>query len=273
MKTYLSPAAQRAVQSVIENINSGKEFQVKQIALIPNDGHPARHWSFMNRFLATVLTGSPMCMGYRQWEKFGYHVKKGAKGGFILVPLLKKIAEDEESGEPIKQLVGFKSVIVFPPSAVEPIQGVEQVDFEYHPQQMPPLAEIADWLNIKIIWEKGEAYGSTDGKSYIKLATENPGVFFHELAHVVDGKINKKLKGGQHVDQEIVAEWSAAALTQLYAPQVEYMGETIQYIKYYGGDMTEKLLFELLSRVQGVVSYIENLKNTIEQEQLETSHS
>ena len=53
--------------------------------------------------------------GYRAWQSMGRQVRKGEKGIYILAPISRKVAEDEDSeaGEAVRALVGFKTTTVF----------------------------------------------------------------------------------------------------------------------------------------------------------------
>lgn len=51
--------------------------------------------------------------GYRAWQSMGRQVRKGEKGIYILAPISRKVAEDEETGEAVRALVGFKTTTVF----------------------------------------------------------------------------------------------------------------------------------------------------------------
>ncbi|MGL4980764.1 MAG: ArdC family protein [Fusobacteriaceae bacterium] len=58
--------------------------------------------------------------GFHKWQELGYRIKKGEKGIFILVPLIRKSKEDQE-----KSLIyGFKKVTVFDISQTEATENV-----------------------------------------------------------------------------------------------------------------------------------------------------
>ncbi len=66
----------------------------------------------------------------------------------------------------------------------------------------------------------------------IILATHEAQVFFHELAHAAHDRIAGKLKGGQVPSQEIIAELTAATLSNLYCPEAN-LGFSYKYVKAY----------------------------------------
>jgi hypothetical protein len=53
-----------------------------------------------------------MVAGYRKWQEHGRQVKKGEKAIKVLAPVLRKV-EDEENGEVVKKVVGFRDANVF----------------------------------------------------------------------------------------------------------------------------------------------------------------
>ncbi len=74
------------LQNIIELFKSGKVPEAIAIATFPSFDIPANHWSLMNRLLL-YCSGARDARGYRQWEKIGRHVKKGAKAIYILAPM------------------------------------------------------------------------------------------------------------------------------------------------------------------------------------------
>jgi hypothetical protein len=53
-----------------------------------------------------------MVAGYRKWQEHGRQVKKGEKAIKILAPVIRRV-EDEETGEMVKKVVGFRDANVF----------------------------------------------------------------------------------------------------------------------------------------------------------------
>ena len=96
------------------------------------------------------------------------------------------------------------------------------------------------------------ARGSTDPNlQRIELNTEDERTWFHEMAHAVDNKIND-LEGGQHADQEIIAESVAATLCQLYGME-GYLQHSADYIKHYGNGDPYEAIMKYLDRVKEVL--------------------
>jgi antirestriction protein ArdC len=71
-----------------------------------------------------------MVAGYKRWKALGRQVRKGEKAIKILAPILRRV-EDEETGEWVKKVAGFKDCNVF---------AAEQTDSENgEPLPSPPL--------------------------------------------------------------------------------------------------------------------------------------
>lgn len=214
---------------------------------------PSSSWSLGNRILMMFGETSD-ARGFRQWQKAGRYVKKGAKAMYILVPMHKKIT-DKETDEERTVIVGFRGAPVF---RYEDTEGAALK--EYKPRALPPLYGLAKKNNVDIQWKSsghGE-YGSMsiDGKR-MTLSTESPDTFLHELMHLYDGKQNK-LVGGQDPVQETVAQLGACVLAKLYGYDVE--DYTWNYISAYADSKNPQeigaMCFKTLGRVQKVIDAI-----------------
>ena len=169
-----------------------------------------------------AFAGTDDARGYRQWQKAGRHVRKGAKARHILAPMT--IRREGKDGEERTITIGFRAVPVF---RVQDTEG--EPPPEYEPVTIPPLAGLADieYRNSR----RGEegSYSPRTGK--ITLSTEDPAAYFHELVHKYDAK-SHDMKDGQDPEQEIVAELGACVLARLYG--VERSAEShMAYIAGY----------------------------------------
>jgi len=238
----LTPKAQAALDTVVAKFRSGDLSPVVQIARIhrdPADDCPMAHWSFGNIILAYVQTGSLDCRGYNQWTQVGRHVTKGAAAAFILAPQTVHKKQDgkpmlDDDGQPVT-FTYYKPIPVHPDTNTE---GDPLPKFDYTPDELPPLADLAAKMGIDVQWTPlppdrlGSA--SADGKS-IKVGTHDVKTWFHELAHAIHAHIEGGLKGGQRVDQETVAEFTATVLMWMYG-YGDRTGNAWQYISHYSKD-------------------------------------
>ena len=224
-----------------------------------NSSAPSANWSIGN-IITMLLAGTEDARGFKQWEKAGRKVKKGAKALYILGPCThSKTVQDKETGEEKKEfyISGFRQIPVF---AVENTEGPALPQSELNPPEPPPLFEVAERYGIKVKYASfnGRALGScaVDG-SRITLSAHDADVWFHELAHAVDAKLAKggRLKGGQDAEQETVAELTSGVLCQLYGVE-GYECQAWQYIKRYNGNSPEnaiKQIYNLLGRVEAII--------------------
>lgn len=225
----LPDKAQAALNKVVARFQSGDLSPIVEIARFEADV-PSARWSFSNQILAFVQTGDLDCRGYRQWQQAGRHVKKGEHAAYILAPCTFTV-KDEDNGEERTVLKGFRGVAVFGASQTEgePLP-------EFAPKELPPLADVAADFGISVEYTPlpgrlGDC--STDGTE-IRLGTADNAVFFHELGHAAHARINGELNGGQHSDQETIAEFCSAVLMELYGE--DRTGNAWSYISGYNKD-------------------------------------
>lgn len=240
-------------------------------------GHnrPSDSWSLSNRLLM-FLAGTEDARGFKQWQEAGRRVKKGAKAIYILAPVtakrkVKERVPDPETGEEREVererliITGFRCVPVF---RYEDTEGEPLPEMNYGPPEPPPLFDVARRFvgDVKYKPFVGGYYGFFNpDKREIVLSTHDAGVFFHELAHAVHHQVKPGgLKGGQHAEQEIVAETVAAALCEMYGYS-GYIWQGWQYIKEYAGRDERKAL----KAVMGVLADVEKVLEVI----LETAAS
>ncbi len=250
----LSEKVSASLNKVIEKFKSGDLSPITSIARfeIPEDA-PCFKWSFSNKVLAYIQAGEIDCRGFNQWQLAGRKVKKGSKAVFILRPKLMKF--EKEGAEPEMICVGFAPIPVFAAGCTE---GEGSVGV-YQPKELPPLYEVAKRLGVEVRYMpiSPDRYGSCkpDG-TRITVGTDDPAVFFHELAHAVHAKIGGELKQGQDTNQETIAEFTSAVLMDLYGLG-DTTGNTWEYIKLYAEDPLVAIT-KALKTVEQVLSVLCN---------------
>ena len=224
--------------------------------------------------------------GFRQWKSVKRHVLKGKEASYILAPNMKKFDKkfyrDEkgdkititktnpkpndkrEETESITFATSFRGVPVFS------ITDTEGKTVKYKKLKLPelPFKPVAKFLGITVIPKafNNNAYGSFSPQTkIIELATPDESTFFHELAHAVDGYIlsfkGKKLKGGQHKDQELVAQFSANVIAYMRGYKIkESTAYTKRYIESYAGKDADQEIIKLIARIERIVEFITNFK-------------
>lgn len=237
----------------------------------PGTERPCDRWSLGNKLLM-ILTGTNDARGYRQWEKVGRHVKKGAKAFYILAPQTKKIVcreTDPETGEEREvertTITGFRDVPVF---RYEDTEGEPLPEIDYAPPELPPLYDVAKKFGVQEIRyapANGDgSYGffTRRGGKQIVLHTHDVLTWFHELGHAVHSTF-RELKGGQVPEQEIVAEVFAATMCEIFGIQ-GYHFHAWEYVKAYSGRNPQQALrsvFRVLSDVEECLKRVWNVQN------------
>lgn len=239
------------------------------IARRSGDNKPADKWSFGNQLLM-ILSGTEDARGFRQWQEVKRNVVKGARAIYILAPIKSKFLRSTADPvttdliqEEVTVIKGFRAIPVY---RVEDTNGEPLPVFNYSPPQLPPLWEVAGHFGVvKYYPYANRELGSCSLNGDITLHSSDADVFFHELAHQVHGTI-KPLQGGQHSDQELVAEMVACILCELYGYQ-GYIWQGWEYMKAYSGQEPTKTLnaiMKVLNEVDTVLGKIMDIREQIE---------
>ena len=244
-------------EEIVNLFKSGEGLDLAARTVIRDgEDRPSNKWSIFNQ-LSMIVQGTEDARGYRQWEGAGRHVKKGARAIQILAPRLIKTTRDPQedtSKEEKYRLAGFMAIPVF---RVEDTEGKELPERETHP--VPPLADVAERLGYDISYRgfNGRAYGwCNPGTKEIVLSTEDVPVFFHELVHCVHNSF-ERLQGGQHPDQEVVAEFTAAILARVYG--YPWSNVAYDYIKTYAVELhlePADACIRVLGKVDKILKFI-----------------
>ncbi|MBO8180952.1 MAG: M48 family peptidase [Archaeoglobus sp.] len=252
-----------AMETVLKAFESNPEKVA--LAIFRGNEKPSDSWSFFNR-LIMLMNETKDARGFRQWQKVGRKVKKGAKAFYILAPVRKKVpvkvrrvekavVEGEEVTMEIEETVMVEKLVSFKPIPV----------FRYEDTEGEPLPEenfsveipcefkgIIEELNLKVETTAfRKYYGTYNLKTkVIKLASPELIVFLHELCHAVDDHLHG-IQGGQIPLQEVVAEFSAAVIAYLLGYRIP-LGNVKEYIEGYGFVN----LFKAFARVERVVGFV-----------------
>ena len=219
---------------------------------------PSDSWSPLNR-LIMLAHGTMDARGPKAWYKIGRKCQK-ASHFCIIAPKLWMKTDEDENGKEIKIpiLTGFKPICVWP------IEGTEGKDVDYKADKDFPIfigKDVADKWELKITqgFENPDFYAYfSDTKKEIKMATDSQQTFFHELSHAADKKLRKNFKNGQDPAQEIVAEFSATVLMQMFGLKAGTKN-AYEYIKVYAKQMdkdVEEAVVPLINRIGKVVDAI-----------------
>jgi len=255
----LSEKAQTSINKVIAQFQTGDLSAISKVVRIQLDSAaPAQAWSLSNKVLAFIQAGELDCRGFRQWQDLGRTVKKGCRAVYIIRPLT--IKKENENDQKERICIGFSAIPVFAASDTEG----EELPYTGQSQEFPPLLGVAKKFGISVAYipitsdKLGDA--DTHGQK-IRLGSRDPSIFFHELAHAIHARIEGELQGGQHTDQETIAEFTAAVLMDFYSFG-DHTGNAWNYIAQYSSDpltaitkalgTVEKILSVLLEK-EGVL--------------------
>jgi hypothetical protein len=250
------------MQEVIEKFRTGDLSEIIRIAAfkIP-ESWPSSRWSMGNKFLAYAQARTLNIRGFQQWKEVHRQVKKGEHSIYIWAPRMVKDEKEEE--EKIK-LIGFRPIAVFP---IETTEG-EPLKEEMTLHQLPPLFEVASRLGVTVKFQPVTPDRLGDcGHDLINLGTDDPRIFWHELAHAAHEATDPDYKTRSSQYKEIVAEFTACVIANLYG--YDYSGTSWEYLKMFSTDPLKGIM-----RAGNHIDQVLNLiltKEEPEEEELEDS--
>ena len=229
----LSEKAQSSINKVIAQFQAGDLSAISKVVRIQLDpAAPAYAWSLSNKVLAFIQAGELDCRGFHQWQELGRTVRKGSRAVYIIRPLT--IKKENEDNQEERICIGFSAIPIFAASDTEG----KELPYISQSQDFPPLLEVAKkfGINVAYVPVAGRMIGDTDTQGVkIRLGSHDPRIFFHELAHAIHARIEGELQGGQHTDQETIAEFTAAVLMDFYGLG-DNTGNAWNYIAKYSTD-------------------------------------
>jgi len=274
--------SEQAAKNILSVFQAGKlPAALAPVFIHRRDAVPCRAWSWSNQLL-TALAGHSDARGFRQWLDAGRAVRKGQRAFQILGPItVKRCERDAETGEERERmaLVGFKSIPVFGLDQTDVIDAEkwagaskDSAESERFIAGLPVLSVARSWgLNV-------ETYNGADGRALgyyrhgqaIALGVKNLSTWAHELVHAADDRCIGGLKGGQHLDQETVAELGGAVLLTVLGHEAESdIGGAWVYIKGYcerENKAPVAVCQKLLERICNAVALILDTAETLKQQ-------
>lgn len=222
---------------------------------------PSDKWSLNNRMIMIMIGRTVDARNFNDWKAVGRSIRRGQKAFHIMAPSPYTITEiDEETKQETKKTIMFYKAV--PEFSIEQTEGRE-VKYVEEPKTILPLRKVAEKYGSKVKYDrsfKGE-YGSTNGKD-IRLCSEDQDVFFHELIHLVEGKLYNDttfVKGtAKYNEQELIAELGACVLAEIYGFDIK--SRAFSYIQGYHQEKSKKQIGELCIKL---MKRIENILNDI----------
>lgn len=245
-------------------------------------GAPCEGWSLMNQVLV-YRNDTSDARTYKAWEALGNPVKRGEKSHiFVWKPISKMVKSydpkfygtpEQEKFENSK-IKWVKLDYVLPYNekqigtnfglqaefGIEQTEKPESVKYPNVPQELPPLSNVLKRLGVTFRWGRyvGKAMGSYNlGKKMVTMKTKDWLDFFHELTHAVQHHIDKhSLKGGQDIDDEIIAEFTACVIANIYG--IDTTKESLRYMNQYTEDKEKTIqgINKNLKMIQTILDFI-----------------
>lgn len=231
----MTPNAEKAMQEVIAKFQTGELSELIKIAAfeIPTSW-PSAKWSMGNKMLAYVQARTLNARGFQAWKVVKRRVRRGERSIYIWAP---RMVKKEENGVDKTQLIGFFPVAVFP---IETTEG-EPLKEDLTPRQLPPLFEVAARLGVTVKFQPVAPDRLGDcGHNLINMGTDDPRVFWHELAHAAHQAVDPEYHRRSSQHKEIVAEFTACVIAALY--HQDYTGTTWEYLKKFSDDPIKAIM-------------------------------
>jgi len=213
--------------------------------------------------------GATRVAGFRKWQDFGRHVRKGEKGIAIFAPMIHRQKDERQESDQdnleVHAVQGFRVVHVFDVSQTEGDPLPEFAQVTGHPGEwLTRLAHVASSRGIQIEYvdSLGGANGCSSGGTISVLDSLPPGEKFltlvHELAHEELHRGNRRAGTTKKVRE---TEAEAVGFVVARAVGIECTVHSADYIQLYRGDAES--LRESMHLVQKTAAdLIEALQNT-----------
>ena len=240
---------------------------------------PSSKWSISNQMLL-ALANTRDARGIQQWNEAERRVKKGTKAVYILAPItVKKEVEeviDNPDGTKDTRISEVPVATMFRPVPVFRVEDTlgwhaekqcwEEMPLSYNPRTLPSLMGKAEEWGLQVHYtamENGLLGAYSPNNQKIRLSSEEPTVFYHELSHAAHHRLTgDEFKGIPKWKQEAVAELAATVLAILYEKDYPTPSKaSYNYISGYAEDCTNipKLCMSILKDTEKVLREILDL--------------
>jgi hypothetical protein len=246
---------------------------------------PSSKWSISNQMLLAIANTKD-ARGIQQWNEAERRVKKGTKAIYILVPVTaKKEAEeviDNADGTQNTRVSEVSAATTFRPVPVFRVEDTlgwnaerqrwEEMPLSYQPKALPSLMGKAEEWGLQVHYtamENGYLGGYSPQTGRIRLSSEEPNVFYHEISHAAHHRLmGDEFKSIPKWKKEAVAELAATVLAILYEKDHPTPSKaSYNYIAGYveDGANISKLCMSVLKDTDKVLREILNLPIEIQE--------
>lgn len=243
--------ASKAIEELTQALERGHSGKLKEYLAAMARFHRYSLYNVM--LIASQRPDATRVAGYHKWREFGRFVKKGAKGIFILAPILaKKTAEQDSLAEDTARVaVGFRAVYVFDLSDTEGEPLPELANTQGDPAGYTErLKNFVLQRSIQLEYSEAiyPAQGQCSPGKIILLPGRAPAEEFatlaHEIAHSLLHQQERRASTTKSV-RETEAEAVAFVVCEAIGLKAE---SSADYIQLYTGD--KETLTESLEHVQ-----------------------
>jgi hypothetical protein len=243
--------ASKAIEELTQALERGHSEKLKEYLAAMARFHRYSLYNVM--LIASQRPDATRVAGFHKWREFGRFVRKGAKGIFILAPILaRKTAEQDSREEEFARVaVGFRAVLVFDLSDTdgEPLPELAntQGDPAGYAERLKSFV-----LQRCIQLEYSEAIYPAQGQCSPGKITLLPGqtpaeefaTLAHEVAHSLLHQQERRAQTTKRV-RETEAEAVAFVVCEAIGLKAD---NSANYIQLYSGD--KETLMESLDSVQ-----------------------
>jgi hypothetical protein len=243
--------ASKAIEELSQALERGHSEKMKEYLAAMARFHRYSLYNVM--LIASQRPDATRVAGFHKWREFGRFVKKGAKGIFILAPILaKKTAEqDSPEEESARFAVGFRAVYVFDLSDTDgealPELGNAQGDPAGYTERLKDFV-----MQRSIQLEYSDSIYPAQGQCSLGKITLLPGqcpaeefaTLAHEVAHSLLHQQERRAETTKRVRE---TEAEAVAFVVCEAIGLKAINSA-DYIQLYSGD--KETLTESLEHVQ-----------------------
>jgi hypothetical protein len=195
-----------------------------------------------------------MVAGFKKWQSMGRFVRKGELGIPILAPIFKKVDDDE--GEEVEKLIGFKVVYVFDITQTDGDPLSEPPDWK-SPEKNAELAKLlmdfarSKYIIVEVEDLPGEIQGVSSGGKIILDPEAGTKTLIHEIAHEMLHQVEDSPK------DKTIRELEAESVAYVVAKHFGLEGlSSPNYTALHGA--TAEMILEHMERIRKSATEIIN---------------
>ena len=252
--------ATKAIEQLSQALDAGHSEKLKEHLAAMSRFH--RYSSQNIMLIASRNPTATHVAGFHAWHKLGRFVKKGETGILILVPIIRRKAENnsENEADESSMAIGFRAAYVFDISQTDgqelpEIGSVNGDPREYRERLATFVAK--QGIALEYSEEIAPARGTSAGGKITLLPGQSAGEEFATLAHEIGHEMMHRDERRSSTTKRIrETEAEAVAFVVCSAIGLETGSASQDYIGLYAGDA--KLLSESLEYVQRSATQILN---------------